>query len=765
MREGAGRKADPTTIRRNGRLLTDDAWGAKRAPSQVDAIHCDACDCTGSCSSLRALTRVAPRATVQRSVGRFDERRSMRSSLSARRSRIFGLLFVAWSIPGCLLDRHIIEVEDYWGFCQTGICKTAPFCADPAGRFVGDLVLNTSAFLTCESEGNQFARPRRIRDRDNIIRDLFCVGPTASPALDSKPEVSTVHANPVFSLPDPDILCRFAPSALPVGTAPSPMPPCTLTAEVAGSCDFTAGPGGDWARKLSCPQKTVWGSARWRLRIQTEGLGTGLERAFRYQAALCNLYSAPTARDVDFATLGAGNTNTASLAFVRADSHPRPPPLSSFLCSADPNAPNSASGVMTVCGHILTAEGREPSPRLPAIPLDDNNNPIGLDPGATPTGRHVVLDSTASLLTVTEGTSSASVPLEGTVEIASPGTAGAFHVADMTVRQATSSVSFKGVTIAHATIASIAVWSGSIAGDTTFSLLPSSVVFDVTAQIDGIRRELTFSPTSSPTGTYNAATGAWILDLSVADSGRLFVVHMQGTATNIPPTATIATFPPAGETEIECTSSAGVSFSVSGSTTNATQRYWSLSNSNSMLYNTNLTATFSLPLLVPSAPAELLSLVGLDSPYAASDSRRIRVVDRTPPAILQTTIKPACKWGYSIGEPNPQDPQLCAPIVGDFSEACSAVTVEVMSIETIDYPTNTVVRAETFGNGVSACVRPHPSYLDTSIAMADYRVTYRVRDSWNNLSNVRTWRGYFTQSSATATCSHTVQQHTISDSE
>jgi hypothetical protein len=673
-----------------------------------------------------------------------------------------GMLF-----NGCLGFAPPVSVIDHWGFCQTGICKMSPFCADQAGRFVGDRVLNSSAFLSCEDDGNQRARARRIRDRNNTVRDVFCVGPTASPALDARPDISTLHSDPVFSLPDPNVLCRFNLSALPTGTITFPAPPCTLTAEVAGSCDFSPGPAGDWARKLSCPQKLTWGSARWRLRFANVGaLGNGAARAFRYQAALCNLYSSPADREVDFATLGEGNPNVAALAFVRGDSHPRPSNFSTFLCSTDSS--NTVSGVMEVCAHDVAGPDpsgrREPSPRNPMLPVDDDSNPINIDPGVTPGSRHVVLDSANSTITVAEGTKSATIPLEGAIEIESGSAIGPFHVADMTVRQANSSVNFNGHTISIGTIGSIAVWSGSIASDKTFSLVPSSVVFDVTAQIDGTQRELTFTPTTSPTGSYNATTGAWSLDFTVSDSGRVFVAHMQGTVTNVPPTATISTFAPAAETEVECTSSTGASFSVSGSTTGATQTYWSLSSSGSMRYSNNLTASFSLPLLAPSAPAETLSLVALESPYAGSDSRRIRIVDRTAPAILQTKLEPACKWGYSIGESNPQDPQLCAPVVGEFSEACSATSVEVFSIDVIDYPTNTVVRSETFANGASACVRPHPSYLDSNIAMADYRVVYRVRDAWNNVSATRTWRGYFSQAPATATCSHPAQQHTLSDS-
>lgn len=276
------------------------------------------------------------------------------------------------------------------------------------------------------------------------------------------------------------------------------------------------------------------------------------------------------------------------------------------------------------------------------------------------------------------------------------------------------------------------LWIGDVnAGAITVLPIMSTVQGEVT--VGGAPQHLRLIAHASPTGTW--AGGVLDLDATYHDAANNITYHLplHLVQSQARPSATISGV---SAVEPECrrypSGFVGVDVTVFGGMSMPHGR-WSVTAGTSFVQlqpaHTHPTtpdidpAVFDLPLLGPNDPPSGIALSTFDGPLAAFATRAdVRVVDRTAPSIVRTTLHVPCNWFVPENE-------KCLAVPGQFDDLCSATHGETLGGWAYNAAWELVHTSDP-----KCFLAPPPGVLPE---VAYYLLAYRARDAWHNVSATR----------------------------
>ncbi len=565
-------------------------------------------------------------------------------STSTLRAAFIALLAVAPSgLLACAVGRPRDQSVQWTTGCQCGMCMTVRFCVDANGRFDRICDPGTGA-CPCAPSLRAQAFDVRTRERSPMPSPptrLFCRGPVETatdaftPAVDNRARMGALLPNPCFFTPA-GWSGQFASPHPSIGSglgydawfaANCPRDPLSH----ARSCDFVAGPLGDWGQRLECPGKTPWSAMTFwfnRANFPADGDVQMALTASAYLGSTCNLMSAANATDVSFDPVTGEIGVTGS---------PR------YLCFI-----RDANG--------QTTTRREPPPVNAGSPLQYDTNPPSFDPGVTPSGHELVVDRAASTIRLRKrGGPTVLGRVAGTASArfdASP--SDYFVVTDMNVQLLDVPITFDGRRVTEAALHLENIWVGAhdLPGPgrsgTPVRIPAASVRAQVFANVDGSEIQIRQSPVADVTGAWSEhfARRRLEVDLDFADGDFTYTFHVVFDDARPRPEAVIL-MPGVPSVERECTGPNG--FLLDGllglASGSPGVEQWTIGTGEFQQYATGSTASFFVPLLGRDAPPSALTYSVLSGALGGSDSRTVRAVDTMPPVITSTTLDIGCEWG------------------------------------------------------------------------------------------------------------------------
>ena len=400
-------------------------------------------------------------------------------------------------------------------------------------------------------------------------------------------------------------------------------------------------------------------------------------------------------------------------------------------------------------------------------------DPTSFDPGNDPSGNEYA--NTASSTSSTARVENKNNPSDGftaTVDARASvdfSQSNRVNITQLRVTQRGSDT-FGGETVSEVLIQNEDVWTGTWNSSTSrFEFETTSGKLQVRSTIGGVIRWRRLSQFRASVVSWAKNLGSQVEiavefedtenDIVLKLSLKLDVVADRPTASI---TSTTSLTP-------ECTGPSGATVSATGSASSGVSGVsassawlWSPTDELSAVAHDVSSFTVQVPLETSTHPGHVLRFISQRGVFVARDSRTLRAVD-TPPTINSTQLSLPCGWGSSTYEPNPQDPSLCGLVVGSFSDTCSTTSIETLAIRMYEFPSGTLLSSTTYGNGQNVCLEALAGYLDSNISNVDYEIDYRVKDSWNNWSGGRRWRGWVYFDTPSSSCSAVPKVVTLSD--
>jgi hypothetical protein len=394
------------------------------------------------------------------------------------------------------------------------------------------------------------------------------------------------------------------------------------------------------------------------------------------------------------------------------------------------------------------------------------------DPGDLNSGRrfaNTVSDTTSTIRVSSQINPSYAlqVPVNATASIDTSNPARAL-LTDLNISQR-SPQTWEGHTVTDALGRIEDVWIAPFdAASGKFLVVPSTANFLARASIDGTSLWNVYLASASPQASITFSGDTATIDARIADdANKLNIeVHLTLNATTVRPYARIE---PVTPVDVECTGADNESVTLHGLSTTPTGAPFTPAERTQWRYRFGIisntdTVTLSVPNEGPESPGYPAHFASISGMFSMEDTVNLRVVDTTPPAVVSTQLQMQCGWGLSSIEPNVQIPVAQGAVTGSFFEQCTTVsTVAVVRTAVYSYPSNVLLREQSFADDSPHALTPLAGALDDNLSNVDYVIEYKIRDQWGNWSPVRQWRGWFYRGGASSGCNGPAVPVTLSD--
>jgi hypothetical protein len=359
------------------------------------------------------------------------------------------------------------------------------------------------------------------------------------------------------------------------------------------------------------------------------------------------------------------------------------------------------------------------------------NLPIPHDPGIAPLG-YLFQTGVNSRIEVAWNSQTATIPVTGMASAEIAEGAHGFHLTELRLTQTAPTTLSSGVSVVNGKVDLDNLWIGDVnAGAILVDPAMSQVQGEVT--VGGAPQNLRLIAQTGPTGTW--AGGVLDLDATYQDAENNISYHLilHLTQSQARPWTAITGV---SEVEPECRRYAsgfvGADVTVYGAMSVPVGQ-WSLTAGSSFArlqpaYTQASTPdidpqVFDLPLLGPDDPPSGLMLSTFAGPLAAVATRAdVRVVDRTPPSIVQTLLHVPCNWFAT-------DNTKCIAVPGQFDDVCSATHGETVGGWAYNASSELIYTSDP------KCFLAPPAAVLPDVVY--YLLAYRARDAWHNVSATR----------------------------